>query len=66
MLLNTPSDARRPGADPASREPASEAGLARITALAAGCVGMPMAWIALGTGRTRTVRGAVGFAGSRA
>ncbi|TXM65113.1 EAL domain-containing protein [Methylobacterium sp. WL69] len=61
MLLNTPSDARRPDVDPVSREAASEAGLARITALAAGCLGMPTAWVALGTGRTRTIRGAFGF-----
>jgi diguanylate cyclase (GGDEF)-like protein/PAS domain S-box-containing protein len=41
----------------------SAPGLARITALAAACLGMPMAWLALGTGRTRVVRAVHGFAG---
>lgn len=54
---------------PAARASAglpAEAGLTRITALAAGCLGTPLAWITLGTGPAASIRGGFGFAGSDA
>ncbi len=57
-LDRTPADGADPGADLGA-----EAGLARITALAAGCLGTPLAWITLGQGPAPSVRAAFGFAG---
>ncbi|SFG59797.1 putative bifunctional diguanylate cyclase/phosphodiesterase [Methylobacterium gossipiicola] len=63
MPLSAPQDIRCPSEASPVQTTGVESSLARITALAAACLGLPMAWLSLGTGQTRTVRAAHGLDG---